>query len=190
MSPLRLNLFSLPLLFAIASPVSAQDALDSRALAAVSPLGFEQAVYKGLVGNMLDAIPMDPSQRVGLQRTNAVVSNTFLGRSLTVLAGLSNPVLLLGGFVWGVWAAANIKQPEAGLKLAAEPGRFGAATAAHERLLVLLAPGSAAEGAPAADAPAPVPASWISPVDSVAAALPPLRVVKIWLPQRSPALAR
>ena len=66
-------------------------------------------IYKGVVGKALDAVPMDPEQRVVLQRTNAVVSNTLTGRSLSVWAGLTNPVLLIGGLVWGLLSAYNIK---------------------------------------------------------------------------------
>ena len=98
----RRRLTSLPvlLLLAFAIAASAKDDPDSRAAARVSSQGLDQVVYKGLVGNVLDAIPMDPVKRVDLQRTNAVVSSTLSARSLAVLAGLSNPVLLLGGFVW------------------------------------------------------------------------------------------
>ncbi len=67
------------------------------------------AVYKGVVGKALDAVPMDPEQRVVLQRTNAVVGNTMTARSLSIWAGLTNPILLIGGLVWGLYAAANIK---------------------------------------------------------------------------------
>ena len=68
-------------------------------------------VYKGIVGKALDAVPMDPDQRVTLQRTNAVVSNTLAGRSLSVWAGLglTNPILLIAGLAWGLYAALHIK---------------------------------------------------------------------------------
>jgi hypothetical protein len=79
------------------------------------------AVYKGIVGKALDAVPMDPEKRVVLQRTNAVVSNTMTGRSLSVWAGLTNPLLLVGGLVWGLFAAHNIKADEASAKPDAPP---------------------------------------------------------------------
>lgn len=74
--------------------------------------GVTDVIYKGVVGKALDAVPMDPEQRVALQRTNAVVSGTLTGRSVTLWAGLTNPILLIGGLVWGVFAAANIKRDE------------------------------------------------------------------------------
>jgi hypothetical protein len=46
---------------------------------------------------------------VDLQRANAVVSNTISGRSLATLIGLSNPILMIGGLVWGLWSASNIQ---------------------------------------------------------------------------------
>ena len=109
MSLRRRTAFPLSLLLALATSASAQD--DPRTLAApgVFSQGLDQIVYKGVVGNVLDAIPMSPLDRLDLQRTNAVLSNTLFGRSLAVLAGLSNPVLLLGGFVWGMWGASQIK---------------------------------------------------------------------------------
>ena len=67
------------------------------------------AVYKGVVGKALDAVPMDTDQRIALQRANAVVSNTLTGRSLAVWAGLTNPILLIGGLAWGLFSASNIK---------------------------------------------------------------------------------
>jgi len=70
------------------------------------------AIYKGVVGKALDALPMDPEQRVALQRTNAVVSGTMTGRSISIWVGLTNPVLMIGGLVWGIFAAANIKSDE------------------------------------------------------------------------------
>jgi hypothetical protein len=72
-------------------------------------LAVPDAIYKGVVGKALDVVPMDPERRLVLQRTNAVVSNTLTGRSLSVWAGLTNPILLVGGLVWGLFAATHIK---------------------------------------------------------------------------------
>jgi len=71
------------------------------------------ALYKGVVGKALDAVPMDAEKRTILQRTNAVVSGTLTGRSLTAWAGLTNPVLLIAGVVWGIYSATNIKAAQA-----------------------------------------------------------------------------
>lgn len=190
MSPPRLSLFPLLLLLALAPPASAQDDPGSRAVPGVFARGFDQVIYKGLVGNVLDAVPMDPSDRLHLQRTNAVVSNTLFGRSLAVLVGLSNPVLLLGGFVWGVWAASNIKPAEAAIKLAADPGQSGGDAATQERTVVLQERSSAGDDAPAARVPEPVLVSSISAGDSDLAAHSRPQVIKIWLPERSSLLPR
>ena len=79
----------------------------------VSPIppAVADVVYKGIVGKALDAVPMDADKRVVLQRTNAVVSGTLTGRTLTAWAGLTNPVLLMAGVVWGIYSALNIKVP-------------------------------------------------------------------------------
>ena len=190
MLPPRSTLFPMLLLLALATSASAQDDPHSRAIPGASPQGLDQAVYKGLVGNALDAIPMDPSQRVDLQRTNAVISNALSGRTLAAWVGLSNPVLLLGGIVWGMWAASNIKPAEAGAKLTADRGQSGSGAATPERLVALLAPSIAVDNAPATTVPKPLLLSSIFAGDADAAALSHPRVVKIWLPQRSSALPR
>ena len=83
---------------------------SARAEEAPLPLpAIPDAIYKGIVGKALDVVPMDADQRVVLQRTNAVVSNTLTGSSLAVWAGLTNPILLIGGLVWGLFSASNIK---------------------------------------------------------------------------------
>lgn len=184
MLPLRLMLCSLVLL-ASASAASAQDDPGARAAAGAFPQGFDQTVYKGLVGKVLDGIPMDPLQRVGLQRTNAVVSNTMFGRSLAAWVGLSNPVLLLGGLVWGMWAAANILPAEAETELAADPVQSASAAAAQARLRPLLAPAAAVEDAVAPGVAVPVLLRLLTAGNPDAAALRPSQVIKIWLPQRS-----
>jgi hypothetical protein len=76
--------------------------------------GADQALYKGVVGNMLEAVPMDAEQRVVLQRANAVVGSPFSVRSLALLVGITNPVVMVGGLLWGLWAASRIESPKAG----------------------------------------------------------------------------
>lgn len=71
----------------------------------------QQVLYKGVVGNLLESVPLDTEQRVKLQQANAVVSNAMSGRTLAPLLGIANPVLLIGGLVWGLWAASQIKAP-------------------------------------------------------------------------------
>lgn len=70
---------------------------------------FDQVLYKGVVGNLLDAVPMESEQRTTLQKTNAIVSGALSGKSLATLAKLAHPGFLIGGLVWGLWAAANIE---------------------------------------------------------------------------------
>lgn len=77
------------------------------------PPAVGDVLYKGLVGKALDAVPMDPEERVALQRTGAVVSGTLTGRSISVWAGLSHPILLIAGLAWGLFSASNIRAPEA-----------------------------------------------------------------------------
>lgn len=76
------------------------------------PSDMPDMLYKGFVGKALDALPMDSEKRVILQRTNAILSGPLTGRSLSVWAGITNPVLLIVGVVWGIYAALNIKAPE------------------------------------------------------------------------------
>jgi hypothetical protein len=85
-------------------------ALPARAEDVTQPLSaVGDVVYKGLVGKALDAVPMDPEKRAVLQRTSAVASSTLTGRSLSVWAGLANPLLLIAGLAWGLFSASNIK---------------------------------------------------------------------------------
>ena len=84
-----------------ATPALAQDAPT-----ALPQLG--DVMQKGLVGKALDVVPMDPDERMVLQRTNAVVSGTLTGRSLAIWAGLAHPVLMAAGLIWGIYSALNI----------------------------------------------------------------------------------
>jgi hypothetical protein len=70
----------------------------------------DQIIYKGVVGNLLEAVPLDADQRVDLQRTNAVISNPLSARSFALLLGVTNPVVMLGGLIWGIWAASRIER--------------------------------------------------------------------------------
>jgi hypothetical protein len=103
-----------------AAPVRADDA----PLPAVDPQehpSVDQVIYRGVVGNILEAVPLPAEQRVQLQRGNAVIGNTLTGRSLTVLLGLASPVLMIGGLIWGIWSAVNIKATASAHAAAALP---------------------------------------------------------------------
>jgi hypothetical protein len=183
----RRSLCLFPLLVLLACPNAAwaDSESSSRAVENVSAKGFDQIVYKGLVGNALDGIPMNPSKRVSLQRTNAIVSNTLSGRTLAVLAGLTNPALLIGGFVWGVWAASNIKPEEDGLLAVSDPSLSGADAATREVQLALMAGAPGAEGPHLKHSTDPVSARLTYAADAEDAAQLRPAVVKVWLPQRS-----
>jgi len=183
----RLTLIPLALLLALASPAWAQDDVASPPASGAVSSGFEQMVYKGLVGNVLDAVPMDPVERLGLQRTNAVVSSTLFGRSLALLAGLSNPALLLGGLAWGLWSAANINPIEAGMRLAANHGRSGSGVAAPEPSDARPYRSSAMDDAPVNTATEPVLVASNSAANAVLHLPSRPHVIKIWLPQRASA---
>ena len=188
MFPPRLTPLPLALLVAFATPAWAQDDPAARPGRGAVASGFDQMVYKGLVGNVLDAVPMDPVERLGLERTNAVVSSTLFGRSLALLAGLSNPALLLGGLAWGLWSAANINPIEAGIRLAANHGRSGSGAAAPEPAVALRSGSSAMDDAPANPAPETVLVASNTAVNPVLHAASRPHVIRIWLPQRASAL--
>jgi hypothetical protein len=82
---------------------------------------IDQVIYKGVVGNILEAVPLDPEQRVHLQRGNAVVNNTFTGRTLALLLGIASPPLMIVGLIWGIWSAANIKPAQGEAATAGAP---------------------------------------------------------------------
>jgi hypothetical protein len=84
---------------------------------------IDQTIYKGVVGNILEAMPLDPDQRVQLQRGNAIINNTFTGRSLALLLGIASPPLMIAGFIWGIWSAINIKPAEANTRTALAPSQ-------------------------------------------------------------------
>ena len=126
-----------------AAPVRAQDATPD-APEAPTPARVDQVIYKGVVGNLLEAVPLQPEQRLQLQRGNAIVSNALTGRSLAILLGLASPVLIVGGLIWGLWAASNIK--------AAPPAAVALAPQANEATEIAQAP-AAVENASAVASP-------------------------------------
>jgi hypothetical protein len=69
---------------------------------------ISQTLYKGVIGSVLEELPMEPEKRVDLQRGSSVISGISSGRSLAVLLGVTNPVLLAVGLAWGLFAASKI----------------------------------------------------------------------------------
>lgn len=173
------------LLLALAAAARAESVADSQAVANASAKGLDQVIYKGIVGSVLDAVPMDPVKRANLQRTNAIVSNTLSARSLSALMGISNPVLLIGGLMWGVWAASNINPEAADTNVAANPVDSGGRLETAAGLAALADSSPAGEDSTAKPVSAPNLVAMNSLGDSGASALPRPPVIKIWLPQRS-----
>lgn len=73
----------------------------------------EQVLYRGIVGNLLESVPLDSTDRVQLQRANALVTTPLGARSLALALGIAQPPLLVAGLLWGIWSAAKIKPIEA-----------------------------------------------------------------------------
>ena len=109
------------------TPASESEAVSPGEAAATEPgaepaaPSIDQVIYKGVVGNILEAMPLDPEQRVQLQRGNAVLNNTFTGRSLALLLGIASPPLMIVGLVWGIWSAINIKSTQPEVRTAVGP---------------------------------------------------------------------
>ena len=180
MSTLRLICLSGFILLTPAPAAFAENTPQSRASPGSPPAAdSSQILYKGVVGNLLEAVPMDPAQRVTLQRSSAVISNTLSGRSLSVLAKLANPALLIGGIAWGLWAASNINSPATAVESA--PAEATSATEdkadttpAENTLLTVDSRFATLDFKPA-------PMSVHAPADSVARMPPQPRVIRVWL---------
>ena len=75
---------------------------------AAAPETMPDILYKGLVGKVLDALPLDASARTGLQQANAIIGSSFAGRTLAALTGVGGPLLTLAGLAWGLFSAQKI----------------------------------------------------------------------------------
>lgn len=172
------------LLLTLADSAWADDVLNSPVAPDASSQPTAQVIYKGVIGNVLDTLPMDPVNRVDLQRANAVVSNTFSGRSLATLIGMSNPILMIGGLVWGLWSASNIQPVAVETKAAFKPVDAGIRVETEERG-VTFAESSAAEKAPAAGRVARTSSLAMNAfAGSGTSEDPHPPVIRIWLSQR------
>lgn len=104
----------------LANPVPASRAAvelyerNAPAAADKSAAAIPDIVYKGMIGKALDSVPLDASTRTGLQQANAIVGNSFLGRSLAALTGIGGPVLTVAGLVWGIFSAQKIAAMQSG----------------------------------------------------------------------------
>lgn len=159
---------------------SAQEIPRAPAAPAASSQETDQVIYKGLFGSVLDNVPMDPVERVKLQRTTTLVSNTISGRSLGALAGVGGPVLMIVGLMWGAWSASNINPAVTDTQHT--PMKSDAEAATRVALATV------SDHAPAGKSFNAVPDSTISSAVMTAALAAPeaLRppVIKVWLPQR------
>ena len=99
----------LALIFAATAQAQDVEPFSPAPAPSASAPAVDQVIYKGVVGNLLEAVPLNPEKRVQLQRTNAVVSNLANARTLAIALGVTNPVLLIGGLVWGLWSASQIR---------------------------------------------------------------------------------
>lgn len=181
------------LLWSVAVSVRAGDVPGSPATPNSSAQTFEQALYKGVIGNVLDALPIDPAKRVDLQRTNAVVSNTLTGRSLSMLVGLSNPVLMIGGLVWGMWAAANINPAPSVVKAGPTYVDYSQAIAMNDYSGGISSNSPPRRISVTDTVPTVATVASDSTVENAAREAPHSPVIRVWLPQRStdePVLAR
>ena len=68
-------------------------------------------IYKGVVGKILDGLPLESSTRTALQQANTVISNSYTGRAIGALTGIGAPILGVAGFLWGLFAAKQIGSP-------------------------------------------------------------------------------
>jgi len=95
------------------------------------PGGLEQVIHKGVIGNVLEVVPLEAEDRVQLQRSGAIVNNTLLGHSVAVLLGVATAPLTAVGLILGLWSASKINGvPTAGApvtSLTPEPGTQTAA---------------------------------------------------------------
>ena len=90
-------------------------------------------VYKGIAGKVLDAMPIEPSTRLGLQRANTIVSSTLTVRSVGLLTGLGGPLGALAGLLWGIFSSRQIEAaPPAEAKPAANTIPVADATSAAQ----------------------------------------------------------
>lgn len=181
----RATIFTAFLLSMLAGSVWADEVLSPAVVPDASSPKLDQVIYKGVIGNVLDTLPMDPVQRVGLQRTNAVISNTYSGRTLSVLMGLSNPLLIIGGLVWGLWSASNIHPVAVDTQVAADPVNADVRVETEDRSVAF------ADSVLDGKTPAVDPAARISSValSSFAGSGMPddprPAVIRIWVPQSS-----
>jgi hypothetical protein len=68
-----------------------------------------EILAKGVIGSLLDSVPLAAEDRAQLQRLNAVVGSPFTARTLALTLGIASPPLMIVGLIWGAWSATQIK---------------------------------------------------------------------------------
>lgn len=90
--------------------------------AAPQTRGMPGIFAKGVVGTVLDAVPIEPGTRTALQRANTIVSSAMTGRSLAAMTGIGGPILTIAGLIWGIFSSRqNEAAPAEMAKPAADP---------------------------------------------------------------------
>jgi hypothetical protein len=101
---------------------------------------------KGVIGNLLEVIPLHSDDRAQLQQFNAVVGSPFTARTLAIALGVSNPPLMIVGLIWGLWSATQIKPRDSSVP--------DAALTAHPPEMQVPGPATAGRSAVASASPA------------------------------------
>jgi hypothetical protein len=101
----------LVLLYATAVSAQAPQAESNQNTPPPTPTA-EQVIYRGVVGNLLESVPLESEERVRLQRGVAVLTNPLSARTLATALGLASPPLMIVGLIWGLWSAANIQSAD------------------------------------------------------------------------------
>ena len=92
---------------------SAQSRTDEATPEAASSSSAAQVLYKGLVGNLLEAVPLETRERVQAQRLSSMVTSPLSARSLAMALGIASPPLMVIGLIWGLWSANQIGSTDA-----------------------------------------------------------------------------
>ncbi len=81
---------------------------ESKPASESKPNQAVEVIAKGVVGNLLDVVPLHAEDRAQLQRLNAVVGSPLSARTLAIALGVSSPPLMIIGLIWGLWSATQI----------------------------------------------------------------------------------
>jgi hypothetical protein len=96
-----------------ATVASAESGADQPATRGEAATSAAQTLYKGVVGTLLEAAPLEAEDRVRLQRFSSMLSSPLSARSLAMALGIASPPLMVLGLLWGLWSANQIAAPQA-----------------------------------------------------------------------------